>query len=435
MIDVLRTSESDAVGSQLVNRARSFTPAAKAAALRLLMSRPGWTAAMLDGVEQRRIQLTDLSLDQKQALSSHPDKQLAARARKLIEQGGGLPDPDRQKVLEELLPLAEKPGEVAAGKLVFTQQCAKCHKHGGEGNQVGPDLTGMSVHPKAELLTQIIDPSRSVEGNYRAYTVVKTDGRVLTGLLASETKTTIELFDAEGKPQIVQRDEIEELIASPKSLMPDGFEKQVKPDDIVNLLEFLAARGRFVPIPLDKQATIVSTQGMFFRKEDTVERMIFPDWTPKTFEGVPFQLVDPQGDRVANTIMLHGPRGTFPPRMPKSVTLPCNTPAKAIHLLSGVSGWGFPAIREKSVSMIVRLHYADGDTEDHELRNGVHFADYIRVVDVPESKLAFRLRGQQLRYLAVFPKRSETIQRIELVKGPDESAPIVMAVTVETPEK
>ena len=73
--------------------------------------------------------------------------------------------------------------------------------------------------------------------------------------------------------------------------------------------------------------------------------------------------------------------------------------------------------------MIVRLHYADGSVEDHPLENGVHFADYIRVVDVPGSKLAFKLRGQQIRYFAVHPKKKDTIERIELVKGPDETAP------------
>ncbi len=145
-------------------------------------------------------------------------------------------------------------------------------------------------------------------------------------------------------------------------------------------------------------------------------------------------LVDPQGDRVKNAILLHGPQGTLPPKMPKSVSLPCNAPAQAIHLLSGVSGWGFPYGEKDSVTMIVRLHYADGSTEDHELKNGVHFADYIRVVDVPESKLAFRLRGQQIRYLAVQPKRSDVIESVELIKGPDATAPVVMAVTVESGE-
>jgi hypothetical protein len=84
------------------------------------------------------------------------------------------------------------------------------------------------------------------------------------------------------------------------------------------------------------------------------------------------------------------------------------------------------------VSLIVRLHYKDGKTEDHELINGQHLADYIRRVDVPGSKFAFRLRGQQVRYLSVPAKRAEPLTKIELIKGPDDTAPVVMAVTVET---
>jgi uncharacterized protein len=83
--------------------------------------------------------------------------------------------------------------------------------------------------------------------------------------------------------------------------------------------------------------------------------------------------------------------------------------------------------------MIVRLHYADGKSEDHPLRNGEEMADYIRRVDVPGSKFAYQLRGQQIRYLVVRPERNEPIKDIELVKGPDATAPVVMAVTVESP--
>lgn len=83
--------------------------------------------------------------------------------------------------------------------------------------------------------------------------------------------------------------------------------------------------------------------------------------------------------------------------------------------------------------MVVRLNYADGSQEDHELLNGVHFADYIRRIDVPGSEFAFALRGQQLRYLAVTPQTQKVIEKIDLISGGDQSAPIVMAVTVETP--
>src|SRR5262249_1558734 len=111
--------------------------------------------------------------------------------------------------------------------------------------------------------------------------------------------------------------------------------------------------------------------------------------------------------------------------------LPCNAPAKAIHLLSGVSGWGYPYSPKGTVSLIVRLHYADGKTEDHALKNGEHFADYIRVVDVPGSKLAFKLGGQQARHRAIEPRGAERIRQIGCVRGPAKTAPPTRAVRVE----
>ena len=61
----------------------------------------------------------ELPLDQKQALASHLDKSIAARAKALLAKGGGLPNADRQKVVEEYLPLLKKTGNVELGKAHF----------------------------------------------------------------------------------------------------------------------------------------------------------------------------------------------------------------------------------------------------------------------------------------------------------------------------
>ena len=431
LIDAIAASEAAEVGPSVVAALPAMAPAARRSAIVALLKKSDWTGALVDGIEGGDVAMSLLSLDQSQALAAHPDAKIADRAKSLIAKGGGLPDPDRQKVIDALTPIVMKGGDAAKGKIVFAAQCAKCHTHSGEGGKVGPDLTGMAAHPKAELLIHILDPSRSVEGNFLQYNVSTTDGRVFHGLLAGETKTSVQLLDAEGKSQTLLRSDIDELVASKKSVMPEGFEKEVPAESIADLLQFLTQRGKFLPLDLGKVATVVSTKGMFFEPDGDAERMIFADWGPKEFEGVPFALVDPQGDRVPNAVLLNGPLGKIPPTMPKSVTLPVNAPAKAIHMLSGVAGWGYPGGREGTVSMIVRIHYADGSTEDQELKNGVEFADYISPVDVPGSKLAFKLRGQQLRYLAVVPKKRDVIESIDLVKGSDQTAPIVMAVTVE----
>jgi putative membrane-bound dehydrogenase-like protein len=431
VLDAAAQSGSAELGEVLLSSWVRFTPDVRRQTIETLMRRPGWTRNLVDALEAGTLATNDLAIDQGQRLMAHPEKELAGRSKVIFERGGRLPSPDREAVLAELVPLCEKTGDAAHGKEVFVKNCAKCHRHGGEGETIGPDLTGFVVHPKSKILEEMIDPNRSVEGNFRQYTVATTDGQVMSGLLAAETRTAIELVDSEAKRHIVLRDDIDEMIASPKSLMPEGFEKQISSEEIIDLLEFLTAKGKYVPLPIDKAATVVSTRGMFYSKDAEAERLIFPDWSPKTAFDVPFQLVDPRGDRVPNVIVLNSRSGPLTTELPKSVTIPCNTPAKAIHLLSGVSGWGFPAAPEGSVSMIVRLHYADGDTEDIALKNGQHFADYIRRVDVPGSEFAFNLRGRQIRYLSVTPKREAAIESIELVKGDDPTAPIVMAVTVE----
>jgi uncharacterized protein len=434
LLRALQASEAPDAGRLILERFPEFTPAVRSAGVAVLLSRPAWTRALLSGAEKGQVLLAELSLDQKQALADHPDRSLRRRALELLRRGGALPNPDRQKVVEEFLPVTKVKGDPAAGKVVFKNQCAKCHVHGGEGTRIGPDLTGMAVHPKEELLVHILDPSRSVEGNFRSYNVTTKAGRVLTGMLASESRTAIELFDAEGKKQTVLRDEIDELVSSNKSLMPDGFEKQLSRQELTDLLEFLTQRGKYLPLPLDRVATAVSTRGMFYSEDAPTERLDFRDWSPKTFQGVPFHLVDPQGGRTPNVILLYGPEGRIPPKMPKSVSLRCNAPARTIHLLGGVSGWGYPYGEKGLVTLTVRLHYEGGQIEDHPLQNGVHFADYIRRVDVPGSRFAFGLGGRQVRYLAIELRRKERISTIEFLKGPDGSAPVILAVTVEALE-
>jgi putative membrane-bound dehydrogenase-like protein len=430
LLDALGQSASDVVGPALVERWEELTPAARASALVVLLRRTTWTKALLAGMEKGQVDKADLSVEQTQLLSQHPNKDVASRATKLLASGGRLPDPDRKKVLDTLLPLAKKHGDKAKGKAVYEKNCAKCHRHGSLGQTVGPDLTGIAVRDRADILIDILDPNRSVEGNYRQYQVMTKKGTLLTGLMTAETKTAVELLDSEAKKHVVLREDIETIVSSKQSLMPEGFEK-LPEEELVSLLDFLTARDRFFPLPLGKAATITSVLGMFTSKENTAERLIFREWGPQKVGDIPFQVIDPRGGSIPNVILLHGPLGAVSRQMPKSATVPCNAPAKKIHLLGGVGGWCSPFGEKGSVSMIVRLHYADGKTEDHPLKNGVHLADYIRVVSVPESKLAFRLRGQQIRYLAITPKRADTIAKIEFVKGKDDTAPLVMAVTVE----
>ena len=433
LIGALGKSTAAYAPAAVLDRLGSFTPPVREAAVRTVLANRDWAAALVERLEKKLVSLGDIPIAERAKLMAHPDRQIQGRAKRVIAAGGGLPNADRQKVIDEVLPVVLAGGDAARGKAIFKEQCGKCHMHSGEGGKVGPELTGMAVHPAKELLIHILDPNRSVEGNYRAYTVTTDDGRVVTGLLAAESKTAIELVDAEGKRVAIQRGEIDQFVPSPNSLMPVGFEKQIKPEGFADLLAFLTARGQYVPLSLEKVATAVSTKGLFNGPESQGDRLVFSDWSPKQFQGVPFQLVDPLGQTVPNIVMLHGPQGYLPPKMPKSVSLSIGSSVRALHVLGGIAGWGFPAIGKGSTSMIVRFTYDDGKTEDHKLVNGEQIADYISRTDVPGSEFAFDLGGRQLRYLRVQPARVNPVVSVELVKGDDATAPIVMAITAEMP--
>jgi putative membrane-bound dehydrogenase-like protein len=433
LLAAMGRSEAPVTVHKILDVLPTLTPQVRHAAVRTVLTNRDWAMELIKRLDAGMVKLSDLPVVERAKLTEHPDRKIRDRARRFLASGGGLPSPDRQRVIDDILPVVMAGGDATRGKAVFKEHCGKCHMHSGEGGKVGPELTGMAVHPAHELLIHILDPNRSVEGNYRSYTVTTDEGRVVTGLLAAESKTAIEVVDAEGKRHAIQRDTIDELVASPNSLMPVGFEKQIQPAGLADLLAFLTARGKFVPLPLDKVATAISTKGMFYDQHAAVERLVFSDWSPKHFKGVPFSLIDPQGQRVPNVIMLHGPEGYLPPTMPKSVSVPVGSPVRALHMLGGVGGWSFPATEKGTTSMVVRLVYGDGSTEDHPLVNGVHLADYIRRVDVPESEFAFDLGGRQLRYLRFQPERSEPLATIELVKGSDATAPVVMAITLEMP--
>lgn len=429
-LHALGEAKSPVVASAIVQRWPSLTPNLRRTALATLLKRKAWTKRLVEALEDGIVDRADLSYDQVAQLQSYPDSELAERASKIFVAGAPSGTRPANEMLAKLLPIAHQHGDVGRGAAVFQEQCAKCHRFGKEGTSIGPDLSGVAVRKREEILTDILDPNRSVEGNFRAYNILTTDGAVYSGIVAGETQTSIDLLDTAGKRQSIERSDIDEMQSSGKSLMPEGFEK-LPASDLASLLDYLTQRGKFLPLPLEKAANKISTVGMFYSPDNKSERFVFDDWGPREVDGVPFHLIDPRGADIPNAIVLASPLSEGTRSLARSVRIPVNAFARRIHFLGGVSGWGYPLGQKGSVSMIVRLHYDDGQTEDHPLRNGEHLADYIQVIEVPGSKLAFQLGGRQLRCLSISPRRSATIAEVELLKGADNTAPVVMAMTAE----
>ncbi len=139
--------------------------------------------------------------------------------------------------------LSKAVGDRVAGKALFTKNCAACHTLFGEGGKIGPDLTGADRKNRDWLLTQIVDPSAVIRQEYLAYIVNTKDGRTLNGLMVEQTPETVTLVDAKNVRTVLRRDQIDDLKASPISLMPEKLLEPLDEQQLRDLFAYLQGDG------------------------------------------------------------------------------------------------------------------------------------------------------------------------------------------------
>jgi putative membrane-bound dehydrogenase-like protein len=239
LMETLSNSREPTAGQSIIAKWNALTPATQRSALAMILRKSDWTGSLLDAIAAGSINAKDLQPQDWQILTSNRDRAIAGRAKDLEKSAGRAPNPDKQKLLATLQSATELKGDPKLGALVFEKNCQVCHTLEGKGGQVGPDLTGIGARAKAEILAEIIDPNRSVEGTYRQW-IVETKEDTLFGRLLSENATAIEIIDAQAQKHTLQRKDIKKLRASDLSVMPEGFE-QIPPDELTNLLEFISA--------------------------------------------------------------------------------------------------------------------------------------------------------------------------------------------------
>ena len=211
-------------------------PALRAQILRVLTSRRVWSTVLLDSLESNVVSAAEIDSSIRRRLSANQDAAHIARVDRLLE----VQTPEeRRQVLAEYQQSLELAGDAVRGKIVFDKKCAACHRLQQVGYEVGPNLNSLTDKSPRSLLASILDPSAVVEGKYLDYVVIGHDGRTWTGMLATETGSSITLLAADGKRESILRGDIDTLHSTGKSLMPDGLEKELTKQDMADLLEYV----------------------------------------------------------------------------------------------------------------------------------------------------------------------------------------------------
>jgi putative membrane-bound dehydrogenase-like protein len=438
-IEALGGVADDSIAPALVSAWPRLAGASREAILAQLLKRPEWTAYLLREIEEKRFRPSDLGPSGIFRLKNHPDRPTGRKAAQVIDAATGLQSQAKDQVIAALLPVVEKAGDAAKGKALFADQCLKCHSYKGEGKSVSPDLTGMGVHGKRELLVHVVDPNRTVEGNYVSFNVKTKSGEVFNGIVSRETNESVTLKNNDGEREI-RRGEIEAMVSTGLSLMPEGMES-LGGEALRDILTYLTSEaGGFRVVDLQTAFTASTVRGLYdpVREPNNLRLRKFGI---VTVEGIPFQLVDPSNSvRGQNAIVLKGGSAAdwhCKTSLPQKVEFQVGFALEKLHVLGGIAAWGtLDPQKRPSPAVRVTWHYADGRTEEKVLRDAVEFSDWIRRVDVPGSKFAPGLvaEGQrgQVRWFTIAPARRDVaVHHVTLESYDNHLAPTFLAMTAE----
>ena len=173
-----------------------------------LLSKPERIKLLLDAIEAGQIKATELEPPQVKRLVEHRDAEIKERAAKLL--AARLPA-DRAQALADYQPVLTMAGDAKRGQAIFEKNCSACHRIAGIGVNVAPDISDSRTKKLDQLLGDILQPNRAIDNNYLGYTVRLLDGTIATGILTTETATSITLKQQGGKEAVIARSDIDEL--------------------------------------------------------------------------------------------------------------------------------------------------------------------------------------------------------------------------------
>ncbi len=133
------------------------------------------------------------------------------------------------------------------GRLVFERaNCAKCHRHGGSGETMGPDLGTVAkrMHPK-RIVTALLHPSYEIAKGYHTQRLLTNQGVSLSGLVTRGAAGEFLVLQRNGQKVSVKTSEVKEVTVDKTSTMPEGLIDSLSAEEIADLMAYLSSK----PVP------------------------------------------------------------------------------------------------------------------------------------------------------------------------------------------
>lgn len=239
----LASYDAESIATTILARHGSTLPAehdVRSTAHRVLASRPEWARLFLDKVDVAHIKARNVEPDVVQLLAQHQAPEIDAAIAQHWPDFTVRSSIENETEINRLRKLiTNSTGDPEQGSLHFKTRCASCHALFGEGQLIGPDLTGYERQNLDFWLPAIVDPGLELREGYINYVATMKDGRVAAGFMHEQAPNTVTLRDMAGQHLLLNRDGIKTLEASKISLMPPGLLNGMSDDELRDLFAYL----------------------------------------------------------------------------------------------------------------------------------------------------------------------------------------------------
>lgn len=237
---VLKKDPASETAAGLLRQWRGITPQLRPEIVQALCYRKSWHDPLLTALEQGTLHAGEIALDleQRRQLLRHSTGRNQERAARFFgdEEYG-----NRKKQVEVWLAKLPNTGDATRGRIVFSRICSGCHQVGSLGHPVGPNLTAQSHRSVEDLVSNILDPNMALNPSFVSVNCETRDGELHTGLLASESPGAVVLKQPQGLRETIARSQIVKLEYTGNSLMPEGLEATMTPQELRDVVAFLQA--------------------------------------------------------------------------------------------------------------------------------------------------------------------------------------------------
>jgi putative heme-binding domain-containing protein len=139
------------------------------------------------------------------------------------------------------------------GKAMYTATlCAACHRFGGDGGSIGPDLTGSgNRYTIRDLAENIVEPSKVISDQYGSEEIIHKDGNLTIGRVVGEENGKLMVMASPLTPNEltgVPVSAVKERKPWNVSMMPPGLINSLNEEELKDLIAYIQSGGN----PSDK---------------------------------------------------------------------------------------------------------------------------------------------------------------------------------------